>query len=226
MSNKILIGVVAAFAVALLVQTGYLIGKGNAERRYEDKIDGMPKISDRGTPPVKQPNAGQDPLRTHSRAADHREAWDPLEEMSRMQRVMNRMFSDSFGRASRIDSHMFGGLSTSFDPAIDVEEQDEAYIVVVDLPGVDKDTINISAQPNSLTISGERSIEKEQHDDTSGVYRAERSFGSFQRTIPLMARIVPNQVTAETSEGVLVIKLPKEEITEEQNDPGTTIKVQ
>ena len=150
---------------------------------------------------------------------------DPFEEMSRMQRVMNRMFNDSFGRASRIDSGMFGNLRASFDPAIDVKEQEDSYIVIVDLPGVNKDTINISAQPNSVTISGERSVEKEEQDDTKGFYRAERSFGSFQRTIPLMERIVPTEVAAETAEGVLVIKLPKEKLSEERSDKGTKVEV-
>lgn len=120
---------------------------------------------------------------------------------------------------------MFGVSEASFDPAIDVKEQDDSYIVIVDLPGVSKDTINISTHPNSVTISGERSFEKEQQDDSTGFYRAERSFGSFKRKIPLMERILPSQVTAETTEGVLVIKLPKERKTGAQTDQGTTIKV-
>lgn len=226
MNNKILIGIIAVLALALILQTGYLIGKGKAERTYKNTIEEMSKGRDPRTPLVKQPAVRQAPTRTVSRTTDHWDAWDPFEEMSRMQRVMNRMFSDSFGRASRIDSDMFGGLGASFDPAIDVQEQDDSYIVIVDLPGVNKDTINVSAQPNSVTISGERSVEKEQQDDTTGFYRAERSFGSFQRTIPLMERIVPNKVTAETAEGVLVIKLPKEVSSKEQTDKGTTVKVQ
>jgi HSP20 family protein len=226
MNNKILIGVIVLLAVALILQTGYLIGKGRSGRQYKDQTEKISSIQDHRTPFVRQSGVKQGPVKTIPRTTDHWDAWDPFEEMSRMQRVMNRMFSDSFGRASRIDSDIFGGPGSSFDPAIDVKEQDDEYVVVVDLPGVNKDTINISAHPNSIVISGERSVEKEQQDETKGFYRAERSFGSFQRSIPLMERIVPDQVTAETSEGVLVIKLPKEVKNKEQTDKGTTVKVQ
>jgi HSP20 family protein len=226
MNNKILIGIIAVLALALILQTGYLMGKGKAERKYKDQIMQMSEIRDPRTPLVRQPGTRRAPDRALSGGTDHWDAWDPFEEMSRMRKVMNRMFSDSFGRASRIDSDLFGGLGVSFDPAIDVQEQNDAYIVIVDLPGVNKDTIDISAQPNSVTISGERSIERKQQDDTKGFYRAERSYGSFQRTIPLMERIIPSKVTAETAEGVLVIKLPKEVSSEEKTEEGTTVKVQ
>ena len=154
------------------------------------------------------------------------DSFDPFEEMSRMQRVMNRMFNDSVGRGARTGGTMFGTIGTSFDPAIDVKDQEGAYIIVVDLPGVDRDTIDINAQSNSVTISGERSIETEEQDDANGFYRSERSFGSFQRTIPLMERIIPSKVTAETTEGVLVIELPKEVIDGGQKNKGTTVKIQ
>ncbi len=225
MNNKISIGVIVVLALALILQTGYLIGKGKAEKNYKNTIEDMSKTRAPRTPLVRQPAVKQASTRILPRTTDHMDAWDPFEEMNRMQRVMNRMFNDSFGRASRIDSDMFGGLGSSFDPAIDVKEQDDSYVVIIDLPGVNKDTINVSAQPNSVAISGERSIEKEQQDDTTGFYRAERSFGSFQRTIPLMEKIVPNQVTAETAEGILIIKLPKETKKEVQTNQGTTVKV-
>ncbi|MBD3426837.1 MAG: Hsp20 family protein [Candidatus Omnitrophica bacterium] len=226
MSKKVLMGIIAVLAVALILQTGYLIGRGSAERKYKERISKLSRARDPRTPLVKRPTAGQPRSRRSSGSADYWDAWGPFEEMDRMQRVMNRMFNDSFGKASRIDSDSFGGVGARFDPAIDVKERGDAYVLIVDLPGVDKDTININAQPNSVTISGERSIETQQEDSTKGFYRAERSFGSFTRTVPLARRIKPDQVTAEANEGVLLINLPKEEGSVKGTGKGTSIRIQ
>lgn len=216
MNNKILMGIIAVLAAALLLQTGYLVGKGRLEQKEEKVRIAEPRDTEPRPPVTQQAPYRRVPQPARAGAGIRVDVWDPFEEMNRLQRVMNRMFNDSYGRASRTDSDMFGAFGATFDPAIDVKEQDNAYIVIVDLPGVNKDTINISAQPHSVTISGERSIEKEERDDAQGFFRAERSFGSFQRTIPLMEEIVPDKVTAETAEGVLLIKLPKTEKTQEK----------
>ena len=74
---------------------------------------------------------------------------------------------------------------------------------------MDKDNIDITANPESLTISGERVIEAEESRD-EGFYKRERSYGSFSRTISLPGRIHPNKVTTKMDKGVLIIRLPKE----------------
>ncbi|MDD3088768.1 MAG: Hsp20/alpha crystallin family protein [Candidatus Omnitrophica bacterium] len=222
MKNKVLVAAVCVLSAALALETGYLIGKGRAERSEIKPAElGHPVAPKRGLALPKQIQA----VNPIPRARVSEKEWDPFEEMYRMQKVMNRMFNDSFGRGSRLGGDVSGGSWVSFDPAVDVKEQDDAYIVVVDLPGVDKDTINISAQPNSVTVSGERVVESEERDGTGGFYRSERSFGSFQRTIPLMKRVSPGLVTAETREGVLMIKLPKEKTSENEEHSAASVKI-
>ncbi len=79
----------------------------------------------------------------------------------------------------------------------------------LDLPGVDKDKINVKVQNNMLTISGERRSETEEADQKTGFYRMESSFGSFMRSFPLPADADPDNMTAESKNGVLTIRLPK-----------------
>jgi HSP20 family protein len=96
-----------------------------------------------------------------------------------------------------------------YEPDLDVQETGDAYLIRLDLPGVDKDKINVKIQNNVLTISGERKSEKEETDDKSGFYRMESSFGSFMRSFPLPADADSNVMTAESKNGVLMVRLPK-----------------
>lgn len=210
MSKRALLWVIGVLGVVLLFQTGYIAGRRVAESDrasvYEEEE--RPDLA-----------AGLSPDREARRFSAtgldvpdpdrEDDIWDPFLELQRMHRAMNRMFGDTFSRAPIAPDAPFLRGGPSFEPAVDVKEIEDGYLVIVDLPGVDKDTINITAEPYHLSISGERVIESEHRDDGSGFFRAERSFGSFRRTIPLAHKIVPEEISAETAEGVLLIKLPK-----------------
>jgi HSP20 family protein len=109
------------------------------------------------------------------------DAYDPFQEMDQIQQMMNRMFRDSFSRGA------FGrGFDRQgfYEPDLDVEDTKDAYLIRLDLPGIDKDKISVKIQNNVLTVSGERKSEKEESREDGGFYRMERSFGSFIRSFP------------------------------------------
>lgn len=97
-----------------------------------------------------------------------------------------------------------------FSPQVDVEENDDAYLLSVDLPGVKKDDVRVDLADDVLTISGERKREEEQKD-RDGVHRYERMYGKFQRRFTLPSTIDVDKVEANMEDGVLRIALPKSE---------------
>lgn len=117
---------------------------------------------------------------------------------------MNRLF-DSFFRG--FDVEPFDARGTSFSPKVDVVETVSEIRVSAELPGMDEKEIELSMNKDSLTIKGEKKIEKE--DKGKDYYRMERSYGSFSRTIPLPVAIDSEKVSAEFKKGVLTILLPK-----------------
>jgi HSP20 family protein len=122
--------------------------------------------------------------------------------MDQIQDEMNRLFRDSLRRG------MPSG-SFAYNPEIDFKETDKAYVVKIDLPGIDKDKINVKAENGALEISGERESGREEKTKDGGLYRSERSFGSFLRTIPIPADADTQGLTAEEKQGVLTVTIPK-----------------
>ncbi len=97
--------------------------------------------------------------------------------------------------------------TTEFSPAIDYHETDAGYIIETELAGVDKKDVDISLYDNILTIKGEKKHEEEQNKND--MYRLERTYGSFCRTIPFPQKINPDTVKAMFKNGVLKITLDK-----------------
>ena len=122
-------------------------------------------------------------------------------------REMNRLF-DEFYRA--FDLAPFGGLGEGWDvysPRVDVTETDKEIVVSAELPGLDSKDIDISLSQDVLTISGQKRQEKEEKG--KNYYRAERSYGSFRRSIPLPSEVEADKVDAAFERGVLTVTLPK-----------------
>jgi HSP20 family protein len=122
-----------------------------------------------------------------------------------MQKEINRMF-DTFWRGGTLADRSF--YDGEFSPAVDIAEEDDQYLVKVELPGVSKDDVKITMEGNLLTISGEKKGQKE----TKKNYHAlERSYGSFSRSFTLPTTVQGDKVAAEYKDGVLTINLPKAE---------------
>ncbi len=94
-----------------------------------------------------------------------------------------------------------------FNPNLDVSENDNAYTVSIELPGLDEEAINVSLEKNVLTISGEKKDETE--DKGENYHRIERRYGSFKRSVALPAAIEADNIDATFKNGVLTVVLPK-----------------
>ena len=119
---------------------------------------------------------------------------------------MGRRFFEPFGRGGSLEreSGRFG--SGMWSPEIDIFEREGKIVVRADLPGLTKDDITLDLTDDSLIIRGERRQEHEENDE--GVYRSERRYGSFYRSIPISNDIDAEDVEATFKDGVLEIKMP------------------
>jgi HSP20 family protein len=96
---------------------------------------------------------------------------------------------------------------SGFSPKMDLEETEKDYRITAELPGMEEKDVEVLLAGNSITIKGEKKEEKEEKDKS--YYHMERSYGSFQRTVPLPEGIDLNKVDADFKNGVLTVKLPK-----------------
>jgi HSP20 family protein len=130
---------------------------------------------------------------------------DAEHPLSALQREMNRAF-DSFWR--RFDqAGMATGAFGQTLPRTDIVETDRAIEVSIELPGLDEKDIEVSLAEDTLTIRGEKKVERE--ESRKGYFLSERSHGSFHRAIALPSGVATDGVNATFSKGVLTITLPK-----------------
>ena len=120
--------------------------------------------------------------------------WDPFEEMN------------------RLHDHFLGGRGLSkqaFQVAVDIREEDDAFYVDAEVPGLAAEDVKVDIEKNVLTLSGERKVEKE---EVEGTYRrVERQYGSFTRSFTLPETVDTENITADLKEGVLALRLPKKD---------------
>jgi HSP20 family protein len=94
-----------------------------------------------------------------------------------------------------------------FQIKLDIKDNDNQIIVNAEIPGVEQKDIEVLLTDETLSIKGEKKEQKEEQD--KGYYRAERSYGSFQRMIPLPCAVERDHVDATFKNGILTIVLPK-----------------
>ncbi|MFA5072576.1 MAG: Hsp20/alpha crystallin family protein [Nitrospirota bacterium] len=123
---------------------------------------------------------------------------------SQLQREMNRMF-DSFAHTMSMSAAP--EFSGSFMPRVDVSENDKAILITAELPGMSEKDIDISISEDVLVIRGEKKEDKE--EKSKNYYYSERSFGSFNRSIPLPREINADKISADFKKGILTVTLPK-----------------
>ena len=138
-----------------------------------------------------------------------RSDWHPLETL---QREIDRVFED-FGRASwrwplpRVTGLEPGEEGWTITPAIDVADTEKAFEVTAELPGMDEKNIELKVANGILSITGEKSEEKE--EKKKDYYLAERRYGSFQRSFRLPDGVDADKIEARFKNGVLTVVLPK-----------------
>src|SRR6266540_446356 len=113
--------------------------------------------------------------------------WDPFREMASLQNDMSRLMTSVFGTGN--------GESRSWMPAVDVWETEDEIVYAFDLPGIPENQISVEFEDGGLTISGERERTDEVSQDR--LYRYERRFGSFTRTIGLPQGVSEDSIKAD-----------------------------
>src|ERR1700681_231575 len=129
--------------------------------------------------------------------------WEPFREFSTMQDRMNRMnrlFRESYSPEEAL-------TTTSYAPPVDIYEDEHNITLKLEVPGIDEKDIDVRIDNNTLTVHGERKIEKDEKEEN--FRRVERQYGSFTRSFTLPSSVDPQQVSADYNQGVLKIKLAK-----------------
>jgi HSP20 family protein len=130
--------------------------------------------------------------------------WPSPDRWASLRTDLDTLLELPFWAASSRQSPLFSGWT----PALDLYQNNDNIVVVVELPGLRKEDIEISLQDGMLTISGERKDETSPED---GATRAERCTGKFRRSITLPTRVDGNKVSAAYKDGILTVTLPKAE---------------
>jgi HSP20 family protein len=132
------------------------------------------------------------------------EKWNPWREMPALPNRINRLFDDPFFHFGRMADDDSMGM---WNPAVDLYEKDDHFVIKAELPGVDKNDIKVDLKDRVLTLSGERSYDNEVKEEN--YYRKERSYGRFQRAFRLPADVDSDKIKAEFKDGVLQVEVPK-----------------
>lgn len=130
--------------------------------------------------------------------------WPSFGRLSDLRDEIDRLFESPLSELTRTSQ-----LLSGWTPALDVYEDKDNFVVKAELPGLKKEDIEVSLHDGSLSISGERKTESK-HEEGE-VYRAERFFGRFQRTVTVPTAVAADKVKAAYNDGVLTITLPKTE---------------
>lgn len=133
----------------------------------------------------------------------YRSGFSPL--FDEMQRELERAFNRSMGDSEDDSS----SAVADWHPAVDIREVEDAYLLHVDVPGVDPKDIEITLEKGVLSIRGERKLDHEEED--KGYKRVERVRGTFFRRFTLPDTANADEVSAKGENGVLEIRIPKRE---------------
>jgi HSP20 family protein len=131
---------------------------------------------------------------------------NPTSEFRSLQEDLNRFFNASFPGFLEAEEGLLRG---SWNPTVDIFEDQNAITLEADLPGVKPGEFELSVENRTLTLRGERRFEKKSESDN--YHRIERSYGSFTRSFTLPSTVNVDEVQAEYKDGVLRITLPKRE---------------
>jgi HSP20 family protein len=129
--------------------------------------------------------------------------WDPNREVDSLQSEVNRLFDTFFG------GRPANGGMRRWVPPMDLVETEDHLVLKADLPGLERDDVNLEVKDGVLTVSGERKAEQEERTD--GFYRVERAFGGFSRSMSLPENVDAERISASFDKGVLEVRIPKPE---------------
>jgi HSP20 family protein len=124
--------------------------------------------------------------------------FEPLRQMENKSNVMDKVFGD-YAKAFKYDS--------GYNPRTEVAEDENAYYIDVEIPGVKKEEVKITLNNNVLAVSGEK--KPSDNNKNKMYYRNERNYGSFSRSFSFSEKVNPDSVEAKSENGVLSVKVEK-----------------
>lgn len=136
----------------------------------------------------------------------NRQLWNPFQEF---EDLLER-YSESGGRKLRQAGNSEMTIA-DWAPSVDIDEEEDKYVIKADLPGVDKKDIQVNLENGVLSIRGEKNVEKESGEKGSKRHRTERFHGSFARSFNLPTEVKADKVEASYRDGVLNLVIPKAE---------------
>jgi HSP20 family protein len=139
--------------------------------------------------------------------------WNPFREMMTLRNEIDRLFAESVEWPTQ-ERGVAAGL------ALDLSEQEDAYIVEASTPGIAPEDLDIHITDNVLTIQGE--FKQETDEEQKTWHLRERRYGRFSRSLRLPMQVNADEVTAEYNDGVLTLTVPK---AEEALPKRITVKV-
>jgi HSP20 family protein len=128
--------------------------------------------------------------------------WDPLRDLLSLQERMNRLFEESF--AGRLEEPALVGSGT-WTPLADAYETPEAFVFLLELPGVGEDDVEVQVDGDTLSVKGHRGLGLR----PDRFHRMERSHGPFLRSFQLTEEVDSDRIGAQLRDGVLRLELPK-----------------
>ena len=132
--------------------------------------------------------------------------WEPFRQSATMQdrmNVMNRLLRESY-RPEGPDEAL---TTTNYAPPVDIYEDGHNIVLKIEVPGIDEKDIDVRIENTTLSVHGERKIEKDEKEEN--FRRVERQYGEFTRSFTLPSSVDPGQVSAHYDRGVLKINLAK-----------------
>lgn len=133
--------------------------------------------------------------------------WNPRATMFRnpMSRFVDEAFNDFLAPVSAGDE----SLGSDWMPPVDILEDDSKLVFTAEMPGLDRDNVEITLEDQVLTLKGERKFERDEEKDN--YHRIERAYGTFSRSFRLPTNVETGAAKAKFDAGVLTVELPKSE---------------
>jgi HSP20 family protein len=126
--------------------------------------------------------------------------WDPYREVVALQNRVNSLFRDMNEGDDPV-------AAASFVPAVDIYEDAQKVMLKLEVPGIDQKDLDVRVENHTLTVKGERKLEKEEKEEN--FHRIERRYGSFYRAFTLPSTVDTESVAASYNAGVLKLELKK-----------------
>ena len=133
--------------------------------------------------------------------------WDPSKELDQLQSKLSTLFGRS---ALRMNGDKDESMTVAeWAPLVDIAEDDNEYLITVEIPEVQKEQVKVTVNQGVLSIQGERMLERSENGKK--FHRVERAYGRFSRSFTLPDYVDGNRIAADFKDGVLRVHVPKSE---------------